>query len=219
MPDLPPSPPLAGAPPAAPPPSSSPTYGTCRYCGDAVPPNAATCPICGSADPIRAGQESHLNPKDRRRFQLLRIGRVGVVLAVVGLLAVLMVQAVLTPAPVAANPLTETQTLKVAPGRFVLVQGWITGADYIEGNFTVLNPPGANLTFSIYNSTEFPLYDQGLPSQAMQPPETGSNIRIVYAALYSDTYSFVFANEYPASSNLTLTFYLTTTYETNVVVG
>src|SRR5215469_18796115 len=90
-------------------------YGTCRLCGDAVPPGAARCPICGQADPIRAGQEGGLDRPDRRHYRLVRYGRATVVVGVIAMLVVLMVQAVLTPAPVAANPLTETSVLTVPP--------------------------------------------------------------------------------------------------------
>jgi hypothetical protein len=197
----------------------TPEYGTCRVCGDAVPPGAATCPICGSKDPIRAEQVSSLRGAKEHRFKLLKYGRVTVVVAVVVGLTVLLIQAALTPPPVADNPLTQTSTLTVAPGQFLEIAGEITGADYIQGNYTVLNPPGANLTFEIFNSTEFPAFDVGHPATPMQQSLTGSNVRIVYAALYTDTYYFVWVNPYPSTSGLNLTFYVTTTYETNVVVA
>ncbi|MCI4366285.1 MAG: hypothetical protein L3K08_00880, partial [Thermoplasmata archaeon] len=123
------------------------------------------------------------------------------------------------PPPIANNPLTQTTTLTVAPGHFLEIAGAITGADYIQGNFTVLDPPGANLTFEIFNSTEFPTFDIGGVATPMEPSVTGSNERIVYAALYTDTYYFVWVNNYPATSGLDLTFYVTTTYETNVIVA
>ncbi|HTT26112.1 MAG TPA: hypothetical protein VMH90_04015 [Thermoplasmata archaeon] len=196
-----------------------PEYGTCRVCGDAVPPGAATCPICGASDPIRADQIPELRGARKHRFRLLQYGRSVVVIAVVVGLALLLVQAAFTPPPVANNPLTQQTTLTVAPGHFLEIAGAITGADYIQGNFTVLNPPGANLTFEIFNSTEFPTFDIGGEASPMQPSLTGSSERIVYAALYTDTYYFVWINNYPASSGLNLTFYVTTTYETNVVVA
>ena len=203
---------------AAPKAPASETYGTCRLCGDAVPPGASKCPICGQEDPIRAGEETRLKGRAKRRFQVLKFGRTSLVAIVIVGLALLTIQAAITPAPVAANPLTETQVLSIAPGKFALIQGYITGADYIEGNFTVLDPPGANLTFSIFNSTEFPIFDENRSATPMVPSVTGSSERIVYSALYTDTYSFVWANHYPSGSNLTLTMYVTTTYETNVVV-
>jgi hypothetical protein len=196
-----------------------PEYGTCRVCGDAVPPEAAACPICGAADPIRPNQVGRLKGAQRHRFKLLQYGRSVVVVGVVVGLAVLLVQAVFTPPPVANNPLTQTTTLTVAPGHFLEIAGAITGADYIQGNFTVLNPPGANLTFEIFNSTEFPTFDIGGVATPMEPSVTGANERIVYAALYTDTYYFVWVNNYPATSGLDLTFYVTTTYETNVIVA
>src|SRR5579862_5506604 len=200
-------------------PRSPPEYGTCRLCGDAVPPGAEKCPICGQADPIRAGQSAVLKGRAKRRFDLIRWGRATVVVGVVAMLAVLMVQAVLTPAPVAANPFSQSMTVTIAPGHFVLLQGFITGADYIQGNYTVLDPVGANLTFLIYNSTEFPKFDSNLTAQAMQPALTASSTVLVYSALYTDTYSFVWENTYPGGTGLSLTVFIHTSYESNVVVG
>jgi hypothetical protein len=207
------------APPPAAPSGPSSEYGTCHLCGDAVPPGASTCPICGASDPIRADQVSRLRGAKKHRFQLLQYGRSLVIGVVVVGLGLLMVQAVLTPPPVADNPLTQTSTLTVAPGHFLEIAGAITGADYIEGNYTVLNPPGALLTFEIFNSTEFPIFDVGGIATPMQPPSTASDGRIVYSALYTDTFYFVWINNYPADSGLNLTFYSTTTYETNVQVA
>lgn len=198
--------------------SPVPGFGTCRRCGDAVPPGATRCPICGEGDPIRAGQEATLTGAARRRYRVLRWGRTIVVVGVVVLLAALMVQAAVTPAPVAANPLSQTSVLSIPAGKFAFIQGWITGADYIQGNYTVLNPPGALLGFAIYNSTEFPEFDRGLNVTPMDSNAPASSGLIVYAALYSDTYTFVWQNQYPSSSNLTLKVYVTTAYETNVVV-
>jgi hypothetical protein len=203
--------------PAAPVPQG--TYATCRMCGDIVPPDAATCPICGTDRPIRRADEAGLTGWRKKRFRLIQVARVSVVLAVVVLLAGLMIQAALTPAPVAADPLTETSVLTAVPGGYEAISGDVTGADYIQGNYTVLTPPGADLTLSIYNQSAFAHYAAGQPAQAMQAQPSGDNERIVFSALYTDTYYFVFANNYPAGSGINVTFYVTTTYETNVVVG
>jgi hypothetical protein len=208
-----------GSPAAVPAVPAPPEYGTCPVCGDAVPPGAAICPICGASDPIRADQVAQLKGAKKHRFKLLQYGRSLVIVVVVVGLGFLMVQAALTPPPVADNPLSQTSTLTVAPGHFLEIAGTITGADYIEGNYTVLDPPGALLTFEIFNSTEFPIFDVGGVATPMQAPITSSDGRIVYSALYTDTFYFVWVNNYPADSGLNLTFYSTTTYETNVQVA
>jgi hypothetical protein len=194
-------------------------YGTCRYCGDAVPPESLTCPICGSTDPIRARDEALLKGRGKSRFRVLQVGRSVVVVAVVVLLAVLMIQAAFTPPPVADNPLTQTNTYVVAPGGYISLGGYITGADYIQGNYTVMNPPGADLTLEIFNSTEFARFSSNQSSAPMQSQTPGFSERIVFSALYTDNYFFVFLNHYPANSGLDLTFYVTTTYESNVNLG
>lgn len=195
------------------------TFGTCRYCGDAVPPDALTCPICGSDRPIRADDEAGLKGSSKHRFRFLQVGRTVVVVGVVVLLAVLMIQAAFTPAPVAANPLTESNTYVVPAGGYTSLGGYITGADYIQGNYTVLNPPGADLTLVVFNSTEFTKFTDNQSAAPMLTQAAGSSERIVFSALYTDNYFFVFLNEYPAASGLNLTFYVTTTYESNVNLG
>ena len=51
------------------------------------------------------------------------------------------------------------------------------------------------------------------PAYSISPAPTG---RIIYSALYTDEYYFVFENPYPVSSGLALTVYITTQYESNV---
>jgi hypothetical protein len=188
-------------------------------CGDAVPPTAVQCPTCGASDPIRPGQVHGLTGRRKQRFRLLQIGRVVVVIGIVASLVVLLAQAAFTPAPIAADPLTQTSTLHISPGRFDVITGSITGADYIQGNYTVLYPPGANVTLSIYNASEFVKFAQNQTAHPMESFAPASSARIVFAALYTDDYNFVFQNHYPVGSGLNLTVYVATLYETNVVVG
>lgn len=197
----------------------APEFSTCRVCGDAVPPTAKLCPTCGSGTPIREDQVGGLTGGRRRRFQFLKYARIAVVAAVALSLVVLLLQAAFTPAPVAADPLTQSSTRTVAPGHVDVISGDITGGDYIQGNYTVIDPPGAHLTLSVFNSSEFPKFLRNESADPMYTSPSSASTRIVFAALYTDTYYFVWQNEYPAGSGLDLTFYVSTTYETNVVIA
>ena len=119
-----------------------------------------------------------------------------------------------------ADPLTGTWTLTVPASGWGLIAGNITGEDYVTGNFSVESPVAASVMVYIYNSTEFAAFYAHESAQAATQPYTNvSSARIVFAAPYTDMFYFVFENPYPASSNLTEKIYVTTTYETNVVLG
>src|SRR4029077_14283412 len=112
-----------------------PAFATCRWCGDAVPPGSERCPRCGEPDPIPPDRVASLGPWARRRFRLLQGARVGVVVAVVVALVVLLGQAAFTPAPVAADPLTQSRVMTIPAGGYGEIGGDVTGSDYIQGNY------------------------------------------------------------------------------------
>jgi hypothetical protein len=146
--------------------------------------------------------------------------RVVLVVAVIGGLGAAIVPATLAGPTTYADPLTGVFHLVVLPGGFAQIHGNITGEDYLEGNFTVVNPPGALVTLAVYNSTDYATLRSGVPVHAIAPPTTNvTSARIVFAAPYTDLFYFVFENPYPPASHLTENLYVSTTYESNVVIG
>jgi hypothetical protein len=128
--------------------------------------------------------------------------------------------AALNGAPSYPDPLTGTWTHTIPAGQVVSLSGSISGEDYVAGNFSVLTPPGAQVVFAVYNSSEFATLS-GAPRDASpaQPPVSGSYGRIVFAAPYTDTYYLVWKNPYPVTSGIAVTIYVTTDYRANVVLG
>jgi len=145
--------------------------------------------------------------------------RVAVIVAAVAGLSYAIISAVVTGPPVVSDPLSTTATLLVPPGNFTFLGGLITGEDFVVGNFTVVNPIGTLVGFSVYNSTEFSVLVQHLPatpSLFLSPQTSG---RIVFAAPYTDTFYLVWSNPYAPVTGLSVSVYVTTTYETNVGSG
>jgi hypothetical protein len=192
------------------------SWGTCPTCGDATPPAAESCPTCGKALTL-PGTTTPI-ARSKRRLQWHTGFRILLVVAVAGVLTLAILPSVFSGPPVIPDPLTGTQELTLGAGNWTYFNGVVTGEDYITGNYSVAFPPGALVTFSIYNSTEFYNFAHHEPSQPVQPSFNVTNARILFSALYTDNYSFVWQNNYPVSSNITLTIWVTTDYETNVVV-
>lgn len=116
------------------------------------------------------------------------------------------------------DPLTTHGTLNVSAGNYAYFSGAITGEDYINGNFSVAYPVGVPIDFYVFNSTSFQQFVDG---QSASPQYSSMNVtssRIVFAAPYTDTFSFVFFNPYPPSSGINVAVYEATTYQTNVVI-
>jgi len=131
-------------------------------------------------------------------------------------LAWALVDAVATGPPNVADPLTTSGTYTLAPGMVPILTGEVTGGDYVVGNFTSLVPYEADVALSAYNSSQWSnLVQNGSGVPAWSTPSEGSG-RIVFTAEYTDTYTFVLTNPYPASSDLTVTVYVATSYESNV---
>lgn len=196
-------------------------WGSCSFCGDAVPPDAKICPTCGKEQGTLAERLAQARSRPgRRRATLLAWLRILVVVGVVAAIGWAIIAAEISGPTTYADPLTGTWTLTVVPGGWGLIAGNITGEDYITGNFSVETPVAADVMVYIYNSTEFSVfYAHELAQPVTQPYANVSSARIVFAAPYTDTFYFVFENPYPAGSNLTEKIYVATTYETNVVLG
>ncbi len=196
-------------------------WGTCSFCGDAVPPDAKICPTCGKEQGTSAQrlEESRSRPA-RRRAALLRWLRILVVVGIVGAIGWAIIAAEISGPTTYADPLTGTWTLTVAPGAWGLIAGNITGEDYVTGNFSVESPLAAEVMVYIYNSTEFVAFYAHEDAQPVtQPYSNVTSARIVFAAPYTDEFYFVFENPYPTGTNLTEKIYVSTTYETNIVLG
>jgi hypothetical protein len=159
-------------------------------------------------------------PAARRRATLLRWLRALVVVGIVAAIGWAIISAEISGPTTFADPLTGAWTFSVPASGWHLLAGNITGEDYIEGNFSVITPVAAEVMVYIYNSTEFTAFYAGQFAQTVAVPYTNvSSGRIVFAAPYTDEFYFVFENPYPVPSNITEKIYVTTTYETNVVLG
>jgi hypothetical protein len=196
-------------------------WGSCAFCGDAVPPDAKICPTCGFEQGTAAQRAvaGRTRPA-RRRASLLRSLRILVVVGIIVAIGWAVVSAEISGPTTYPDPLTGTWTLTVAPSGWGLIAGNITGEDYITGNFSVESPVAAHVMVYIYNSTEFTAFYAHESAQAVQAPYANvSSSYIVFSAPYTDTFYFVFENPYPSGTNLTEKIYVSTTYETNVVLG
>jgi len=191
-------------------------WGSCRFCGTAVAPGAAVCGLCGADRPIAASALASAPVGVRRRISLFNGLRAAIIVGVAVALAWALIEAVATGPPNVPDPLTTTGTYTVAPGSVSFLSGEVTGGDYVVGNFTAVQPFEAEVSLSAYNSTEWTSVvknDSG--TAAWSTPLEGSG-RIIFTAEYTDTYTFVLTNPYPASSHVTVSVYVATEYESNV---
>jgi hypothetical protein len=148
-----------------------------------------------------------------------QFARAALVVGVALGLAYALVSAVWSGPPTFADPLTTTGTYTLGPGNFTYLSGWITGEDYIDGNYTVTNPVGTQLVFQVYNSSGFTAFFHHEPAMP-QWNQTGSDQgAIVFSAPYTDTFFLVFENPYQPTSGITMTIYIATNYQSNVVIG
>lgn len=193
-----------------------PTWGVCRFCGVAVMAGASRCGICGAADPLPAAEVARA-PRPVRRWVRLTHGlRVMAVVVVVVGLAYALISAELSGPPKVPDPLTTSGVYTISAGRYYLLTGEVTGGDFVVGNYSTLVPGGSSLEVAVYNSTEGSVFVNGTPAVAAWslPAEPGG--RIIFSAPYTDTYYFVFENPYPSSSQLNVTAFIETEYESNV---
>src|SRR5271156_3400893 len=125
------------------------TWLTCRYCGGAVPPDGSICPTCGQNLTVATDKIASLPTPARRWLRLTQLVRIAIVVGVAVGLAYAIVSAAYTGPPTVADPLTTAGTYTIGPGNFTYLSGWITGEDYIDGNYTVLDPVGTQLVFQV----------------------------------------------------------------------
>jgi hypothetical protein len=193
------------------------TWGSCSFCGGAVPPDARVCPICGADRPVRAGEITHAPKRVRRRIVFTSTLRSVIVVGVVIALAYALISAALTGPPVVPDPLTTAGTYVLGPGNYTVLSGNITGGDYIQGNYSAVTPPGMDVGVAVYNSSQWSWFTNGTGNPGVQwnntPAWSGA---IVFSAEYTDTYYFVFSNPLPATSHITIEIYVSTEYESNV---
>ena len=131
----------------------------------------------------------------------------------------MLLGAVLTGPPSYPDPLTRAGVIHVPAGNFSYLMGSITGEDYIVGNYSVVAPAQANVTFQVFNQSQFVAFVHHQPTRSVWSVAPVSNARIVFAAPYTDTFYLVWENPYPASSGVALNVYASTTYQSNVVIG
>jgi hypothetical protein len=182
-----------------------------------VPAGATKCTICGADAPVSAAEMKTAPKTVRRRIQITGALRGVIVLGVSVALAVSIITSVLQGAPVVPDPLTTAGMYALGPGNTTVIDGEITGGDFVIGNYSTVTPPGVNVTLNVYNSTQWAtIVDGGLPGTPQWSTTPGPNEQIIYSAPYTDTFYFVFGNPYPFSWQLTINVYIVTEYESNV---
>jgi len=192
-------------------------WGSCRFCGVAVPPGAAHCEICGADHPLSAAEEAQAPRKVRRWLKLTRAFRVLIVLTVIAGLAYAILSAEISGPPnLTSDPLTTTGTYVLGPGNITVIDGAITGGDYVTGNFTAVDPAGVNIVLAVYNSSEWSEFQAGQAPTPLYSVGPTPSANIVYSPLVTDTYYFVYTNPYSPSTHLTVGVYITTLYNSNV---
>jgi len=194
-------------------------WGTCRHCGRAVPFSVGVCPSCGMQDVVTDRQIPALPKWQRRRVKFALFLRGFIVVGVCVALGLALLDAVWTGPTTFADPLTTQGTYTVAPGNYTVLGGWITGEDFVDGNYTVVSPVGTVVVLEVFNSTS---YQQFLLGQTTTPQWITTNDSaspIVFAAPYTDMFYFVFENPYNVGSGIVQTIYIHTQYQSNVVIG
>jgi len=191
-------------------------WGSCRYCGTAVAPGARLCGLCGADRPVPAADLPAAPVAVRRRISFFNVLRMVVMVGVAIALAWALIDAAVTGPPSVTDPLTTSGTYTVGPGAQPILSGNVTGGDYVIGNFTSVQPYEANVTISAYNLSGWTDWvENGTATPVWSTPSEGSG-RIVFTAAYTDTYTFVVTNAYPASSHISIRVYVATQYESNV---
>lgn len=191
-------------------------WGACRYCGVATPAGAVACTLCGAAEPVGARELATAPRAVRRRIQFTGGLRALIVVAVAVGLAYTITAAVLSGPPVAPDPLTTTGTYTLGPTQYKVIDGEVSGGDYVVGNFTTVHPAGTSVRLAVYNASEWGRFVNGSAAVPAYALGANASARIVFTATYTDTFYFVFTNPYTPSSDLNVTVYIATQYESNV---
>ncbi len=198
--------------------SSSRAWGTCAFCGDPYPPNGPKCPTCGHREPVPPEGGKALPTKERRHLRWVQGVRLSLVIGAIVVLSYLMITAAFTPPAAVSDPLTTSGSRTVGPGNYTVLSGDITGDDYVVGNYSVSHPLGANVTFLVFNDTDYTIFAAGGTATPLDQVTGAENAPIVFSAPYTDTFHFVWINPYSPASGITLTIYIDTSYESNALV-
>jgi hypothetical protein len=199
-------------------PAESPAaWGTCRFCGVAVPHGAIRCVECGAEGPLSSADLRAAPKRLRWRVKFTGGLRTLIVVGVIAGLTYATLSAVFQGPPVlTGDPLTTSAGYLVGPGNYTVISGEITGGDYVIGNYSSFDPVGVDVDFVVYNSSEWTSFvTGGAPNPAYSASPTYS-ARIVYSPLVTDTYYLVFTNPYAVSTHLTIGIFVVTQYESNV---
>ena len=183
-----------------------------------MPAGTTVCPTCGGQRALADQDIPKLPPRSRSRLRMLKVLRIVLVVVVVAGIGYDLGTTLLQGPTSFPDPLTTQGSLNVSAGNYGYLAGAITGEDYINGNFTVAYPVGVPIDFYVFNSSSFQQFVAGQPATPQFASMNVTSSRIVFAAPYTDTFSFVFLNPYPPSSGINVTVYEATTYETNVVI-
>ncbi len=171
------------------------------------------------SDVVTDQQIPNLPKRQRQRVRLAQFLRAFIIVGVCAGLAFALLDAVYTGPTTFADPLTTQGTYTVAPGNYTVLSGWITGEDYIDGNYTVVSPVGTVVVLEVFNSSSFEQFLQGQPANPQWITTNDSASPIIFAAPYTDMFYFVFENPYNVGSGITQTVYISTQYQSNVVIG
>ena len=195
------------------------SWRTCSLCGEAAPPDGTPCPTCGYEITVAEGEASRLSRRRRIWVKLVRYGRVALIVTIIAGLSFAVVDAVYTGPTTFADPLSTHGFYTIPAGQDVYINGSITGEDYVQGNYTVIQPPSTLVTFEVFNSSEWGQFVNRTGNQSQQYVGPQVSGLIVFSAPYTDNFYLAFANPYPAASGISVEIYLTSTYESNVVLG
>lgn len=142
----------------------------------------------------------------RRNFYV-KTARIVLILGMVGLATALILPELTNASAPSASPLTWTGTIEVGPNQFRAVSNWVDGDDVIAGNYTVIHPPGAPVTFKVaLNGTSNT--NATFASPLWTQPGEPSAATFDFTAAYTDWYSFVWTNP----SNFTISIYVSMNY-------
>ena len=83
----------------------------------------------------------------------------------------------------------------------------------------MVSPVGTVVVLEVFNSSSFEQFLQGQPANPQWITTNDSASPIIFAAPYTDMFYFVFENPYNVGSGITQTVYISTQYQSNVVIG
>ncbi len=81
-----------------------------------------------------------------------------------------------------------------------------------------MTPPGAPVTFLVFNDTEFTAFVAHQNATPLDRVTGAPSAPIVFSAPYTDTFHFVWVNGYAPSTGIVLKVFVVTSYESNALV-